>query len=208
MATYPEDEFDQLPPTGRRGAHRREGDTGQRSAYAIIGVVAVIAILLVVAVFNIIRTSFVDPEEQVAEPPAAEQTESPGEDPTEDGDDSIAAVDKDAVTVAVFNGSGVTGAGAAFAEATEANGWNVDEVGNYQTPDSTSTVFYTSPDQEVQAAALADELGIEQIEESTDFSADLTVVIASDIAEQGPPAADGATEGPGGADDDAEGADG
>src|SRR5699024_10890685 len=110
---------------------------------------------------------------------------------------------REAVVVAVFNGSGVTGAGAAFAEATEANGWVVDEVGNYQTPDSTSTVYYSSADQEVQAAALAEERGVEQIEESGDFSADLTVVIASDIAEQGPPDAEGATAAP-----DAEDADG
>lgn len=196
MPTYPEDEFDRLPPTGRRGAHRRDDGIGKRGAYVLIGVVAVIAILLVVGVFNIIRTSFTDPEEQVAEPPAAEQTESPDEDPTEDADDSVAAIDREAVVVAVFNGSGVTGAGAAFAEATEANGWIVDEVGNYQTADSASTVYYSTADQEVQAAALADELGIEQIEESADFSADLTVVVASDIAEQGPPGADGETDAP------------
>nr|WP_232483515.1 LytR C-terminal domain-containing protein [Brevibacterium yomogidense] len=150
---------------------------------------------MVVGVFNIIRTSFSDPEEQVA-PPAVEQTESPDEDPTEDADDSVAAVDREAVVVAVFNGSGVTGAGAAFAEATEANGWIVDEVGNYQTPDPSSTVYYSTADQEVQAAALAEELGIEQIEESGDFSADLTVVVASDIAEQGPPDAGGGTAAP------------
>lgn len=196
MPTYPEDEFDRLPPTGRRGAHRRDDGIGTRGAYVLIGVVAVVAILLVVGVFNIIRTSFTDPEEQVAEPPAAEQTESPGEDPTEDADDSVAAIDREAVVVAVFNGSGVTGAGAAFAEATEANGWIVDEVGNYQTADSASTVYYSTADHEVQAAALADELGIEQIEESADFSADLTVVIASDIAEQGPPGADDETAAP------------
>lgn len=203
MPTYPEDEFDRLPPTGRRGAHRRDDGIGRRGAYVLIGVVAVIAILLVVGVFNIIRTSFIDPEELVDDPPVAEETESPGEDPTEGADDSVAAVDREAVVVAVFNGSGVTGAGAAFAEATEANGWVVDEVGNYQTPDSNSTVFYSSADQEVQAAALAEELGIEQIEESGDFSADLTVVIASDIAEQGPPDTGGGTAAP-----DAEGADG
>lgn len=203
MPTYPEDEFDRLPPTGRRGAHRRDDGIGRRGAYVLIGVVAVIAILLVVGVFNIIRTSFIDPEELVDDPPVAEETESPGEDPTEGADDSVAAVDREAVVVAVFNGSGVTGAGAAFAEATEANGWVVDEVGNYQTPDSNSTVFYSSADQEVQAAALAEELGVEQIEESGDFSADLTVVIASDIAEQGPPDAGGGTAAP--EDDGAEG---
>lgn len=203
MPTYPEDEFDRLPPTGRRGAHRRDDGIGRRGAYVLIGVVAVIAILLVVGVFNIIRTSFIDPEELVDDPPVAEETESPGEDPTEGADDSVAAVDREAVVVAVFNGSGVTGAGAAFAEATEANGWVVDEVGNYQTPDSNSTVFYSSADQEVQAAALAEELGIEQIEESGDFSADLTVVIASDIAEQGPPDTGGGTAAP--EDDGAEG---
>lgn len=182
---YPEDEFDRLPPTGRRGAHRQESAIGQRGAYVLIGIVALIAVLLVVGVINIIRTSFVDPEAQVQDPPAAESSEDP-ESPAPE--ETSAEVDRESVVVAVFNSSGVSGAGAKFAEATEATGWVVDEVGNYSSPDSTSTVYYTLPEHEVQAAALADELGIENIEESQEFSADLTVVIASDIAEQGPPA--------------------
>ncbi|WP_051297328.1 LytR C-terminal domain-containing protein [Brevibacterium album] len=194
MPTYPEDEFDRIAPTGRRGAHRREAEPGQRGAYVIIAVVAVIAVLLVVAVVNIIRTSFSNPEENVAEPPAAsepaepggeEDAEVPGEEAT---DEASAEVDKTTVTVGIYNGSGVNGAGAAFGEAASAQGWSVDDVVTYSTPDSTSTVFYSAPEYEAQAAVLAEELGIESIEESAEFPQDITAVIASDIAEQGPPA--------------------
>jgi len=205
---YPEDEFGRLPPTGRRGAHRKETGSGLRGAYVIIAVTAVVAVLLVIGVFNIIRTSFTNPEEQVAETPAAEETDSPGETPTEETEEAAPEVDKGEVMVAILNGSGMTGAGAEFSEAAEANGWTLAETGNYATPDTTSTVFYASPDHEDHATALAAELGIEQVEESADFTADVTAVITSDIAEQGPPAADGETPetGEGAEDGAAEGA--
>lgn len=205
MASYPEDEFDRLPPTGRRGAHRKETGAGMRGAYVVIAVAAVVAVLLVIGVFNIIRTSFKDPEDQVAEPPAAEETQSPGEE-SEETEDAAPEVDKGEVAVAIYNGSGVDGAGAVFSEAAEANGWTLAETATYATPDSTSTVFYTSPDHEDHARALAAELGIEQVEESAEFTADVTAVITSDIAEQGPPGSDGATsEQEGGAADPDEG---
>ena len=196
MASYPEDEFDRLPPTGRRGAHRKETGTGMRSAYVVIAVAAVVALLLVIGVFNIIRTSFKDPEDQVAEPPVAEETESPGEESEEETEEPAPEVDKSQVTVAIYNGSGVNGAGATFSEATEANGWTLAETTTYATPDSTSTVFYANPDHEDHAKALAAELGIEQVEESADFTSDVTAVITSDIAEQGPPGSDGGTTEP------------
>ena len=191
MPTYPEDEFDRLPPTGRKGAHRQESALSQRSAYVIIAIVALIAILLVVGVINIIRTSFHDPEAQVQDPPAATESASPGEESSDESDETVAAVDRESVVVAVFNSSLVNGAATVFAEAVEANGWVVDEVGNYPSADTVSVVYYSTAENEVQAAALAEELGIEEIQESTDFSADITVVIASDIAEQGPPGAEG-----------------
>lgn len=199
MASYPEDEFDRLPPTGRRGAHRKETGAGLRGAYVVIAVAAVVAVLLVIGVFNIIRTSFKDPEDQVAEPPVAEETESPGEESGEEAEETEEAapeVDKSEVSVAIYNGSGVNGAGATFSEAAEANGWTLAETATYATPDSTSTVFYASPDHEDHATALAAELGIEQVEESAEFTADVTAVITSDIAEQGPPGSDGGTAEP------------
>lgn len=196
MASYPEDEFDRLPPTGRRGAHRKETGAGMRGAYVVVAVAAVVAVLLVIGVFNIIRTSFKDPEDQVAEPPVAEETESPGEESGEETEEAAPEVDKSEVSVAVYNGSGVNGAGATFSEAVEANGWTLAETATYATPDSTSTVFYTSPDHEAHATALAAELGIEQVEESAEFTADVTAVITSDIAEQGPPGSEGGTAEP------------
>lgn len=191
MASYPEDEFDRLPPTGRRGAHRKETGGGMRGAYVVIAVIAVVAVLLVIGVFNIIRSSFSGPEEQVAQPPAAEETESPGEEPAEETEEAVPEVDKTEVSVAIYNGSGVNGAGAEYSEAVESNGWTIAETTTYATPDTTSTVFYADPAHEDHATALAAELGIEQVEESAEFTSDLTAVITSDIAEQGPPGSEG-----------------
>jgi biopolymer transport protein ExbD len=193
MPTYPEDEFDRLPPTGRRGAHRQESTLSQRSAYVLIAIVAIVAVLLVVGVVNIIRTSFHDPEEQVQEPPAATETDSPGEDGTDEGEDATAEVDKESVVVSIQNISGVNGAAAAFQEAIEANGWTVQDVGTLSSPESVSTVYYSAREHEAQAAALAEELGVEQTEESAEYPGDLTLVLASDLAADGPQ--DAATDG-------------
>ena len=197
MPDYPEDEFDRLPPTGRRGAHRQESTLSQRSAYVLIAIVAIVAVLLVVGVVNIIRTSFHDPEEQVEEPPAATETDSPGEDGTDEGEDTTAEVDKESVVVSIQNISGVNGAAASFQEAIEGNGWTVEGVTTGSSPESMSTLYYSDPEHEVQAAALAEELGVEQIEESAEYPAELTLVLASDLAADGPQgtATDGAETG-------------
>ncbi|WP_291794854.1 LytR C-terminal domain-containing protein [Brevibacterium sp.] len=203
MPEYPEDEFDRIAPTGRRGAHRREPESGQRGAYTIIAVVAVIAVLLIVGVVNIIRTSFSNPEDNVAEPtPAATQSEEPEgeESPTDEASDpSEAEVDRSSVSIGIYNGSGVNGAGSAFADAATAHGWTVSDIVTYATPSTTSTVYYSAPEYEAQAAVLASDLGIDSIAESGEFPEHITAVITSDIAEQGPPE----VEGDAGAEDDA-----
>ena len=91
----------------------------------------------------------------------------------------------------------MNGAAAAFQEAIEGNGWTVQDVGTLSSPESVSTVYYSAPEHEAQAATLAEELGVEQIEESTEYPAELTLVLASDLAAEGPQgtATDGAETG-------------
>jgi hypothetical protein len=193
MARYPKDEFDDIPSVQRRGAHRRTGGTrSQAGAITLISVLAIAALLLVLGAVNIIRSSTQDPEQQVAEPEAtAEETVEPT--PTED---PVEAVEKTA-SVTVLNASGVSGVGGRFGEAVEGAGWELALVGNYSTPDSVSSVHYSDAEFEAEARAVADLLGIEDVEESSEFQGDITVVVCSDIAESDPGSGpDDATEEP------------
>ncbi|GAA4283105.1 hypothetical protein GCM10022261_06360 [Brevibacterium daeguense] len=184
MARYPKDEFDDIPPMQRKGAHRRTGGTrSQAGAIALISVLAIAALLLVLGAVNIIRSSAEDPEQQVAEPAAtAEETADPTE--TAAGD-SVEVVEKTA-SVTVLNASGVGGVAGRFGDAVEDAGWEIAQVGNYSTPDSVSSVHYSDSEFEMEARAIADLLGIEDVEESTEFQGDITVVVCSDIADSEP----------------------
>ena len=179
MAKYPRDEFDDLQPTGRKGAHRRGGPISQGGAIALIAVLAIAALLVVFGAFNIIRQSASNPEENVAEPPAATEEAEPTE---ETSDPAVDVVDKTA-EVHVLNGSGVTGAAAKFREHLVSNGWNVTDVGNHATNESSSAVYYSDDEYEMQAGALAAELGVETVEKSTEFPGQVTLLITSDIAD-------------------------
>lgn len=188
MSQYPEDEFDRIEPTGRRGAHRRDtGKPAQYGALALIAVVAVIAVLLVIGVVNIIRSSAGSPEEKVAEPAATQSASAEPEETETAAVEPATDEEKAQTTVAVLNSSGVSGAAAKYGDAAAAAGWSVSELGNYQDTGSTSVVYYKDPEDEKIARALGADLGIAEVEESEEFAADVTAVIASDIAEDEPP---------------------
>ena len=171
---YPYDEFDSIEPSGRKGAHRRqEGGLSQTAAVSLIAVLAIVAALLVFGAIRIIGSSTVDPETQVAETqaPAAEDTPEPTAEP----------VDKTA-SVTVLNASGVSGAAKKFADAIEADGWTLKTTGNASSPLTETVVYYSDPELEAQAQAVADLIGAQNIEESSEYTGDLTVLLCSDIA--------------------------
>lgn len=184
MPEYPKDEFDELQPSERRGAHRQtKGPTSQAGAIALVAVLALAAVLLVVGAVNIIQRSSSDPADVTAEE-QARASEEPAAEPT-DSETEVAVVDKTA-EVSVLNASGISGAADEYASALESADWTIAEVGNYSTPDSETIVYYADPEFQVQAEVLAEEIGAAGVEESADFEGDLTIVLCSDIAEQIP----------------------
>ncbi len=76
----------------------------------------------------------------------------------------------------------------------EKEGWTIGKVGNYSTARSDSVVYYRDKDSAAQAKLVADALGIKATEQSKDFTADLTVVVCSDIAQRGPKPSGGDAE--------------
>ncbi|WP_210603233.1 LytR C-terminal domain-containing protein [Brevibacterium oceani] len=185
------DEFDEIEPGRRSGAHRQESAASSNiGAISLVIVLALVAVLLVVAAINIIFSSMGNPESKIADPPASESASSepsPSESEVNVADDSI--------TVDVLNGSGVSGAAKKFSEAVEDKGWKLGQVGNYSTNLTDSTVYYNGEDNASQAKLVAKSLGISATEASSDFDADVTVVICSDIADRGPESGGESTEG-------------
>ncbi|SMX83967.1 LytR C-terminal domain-containing protein [Brevibacterium antiquum] len=186
------DEFDEIETGRRSGAHRQDSSAQSNvGAIALVIILALVAVLLVVAAINIITSSMKDPESNVADS-ASDKTASASPSPSE----SEVSVADSSLTVDVLNGSGVSGVAKKFSEAVEEKGWGIGQVGNYSTALTDSTVYYSGEANASQAKLVADALGIEATEASTNFDADITVVICSDIAERGPePSEGGADEG-------------
>lgn len=184
------DEFDEIETGRRSGAHRQESAAQSNvGAIALVIILALVAVLLVVAAINIITSSMKDPEANVADSgsdKAASASPSPSESEVSVADSSL--------KVDVLNGSGVSGVAKKFSEAVEEKGWGLGEVGNYSTGLTDSTVYYSDEANASQAKMVADALGIEAVESSTDFDTDITVVICSDIAERGPEPSEGGSE--------------
>ena len=184
------DEFDEIEPGRRSGAHRQESAASSNiGAISLVIILALVAVLLVVAAINIIFSSMGNPESKIADPPASESASaelSPSESEVSVADDSI--------TVDVLNGSGVSGAAKKFSEAVEEKGWTLGQVGNYSTDLSDSTVYYNGEENASQAKLVAKSLGVSATEASSDFEADVTVVICSDIADRGPESSEGGSD--------------
>lgn len=184
------DEFDEIEPGRRSGAHRQESAAHSNvGAIALVVVLALVAVLLVVAAINIITSSMKDPESNVGES-GSDSSASAKPSPSE----SEVSVADSSIKVDVLNGSGVSGTAKKFSDAVEKKGWTIGKVGNYSTNLSTSTVYYKGEDNASQAKLVADSLGIEATEASEDFTSDVTVVICSDIAERGPEPSSGASD--------------
>jgi flagellar basal body-associated protein FliL len=185
------DEFDEIEPGRRSGAHRQESAASSNiGAISLVIVLALVAVLLVVAAINIIFSSMGNPESKIADPPASEASESTSAEPSPS--ESEVSVADDSITVDVLNGSGVAGAAKNFSEAVEEKGWTLGQVGNYSTNLTDSTVYYHGEDNAAQAKLVAESLGVSATEASEDFDADITVVICSDIADRGPEPSEGA----------------
>ena len=187
------DEFDEIEPGRRSGAHRQESAASSNiGAISLVIVLALVAVLLVVAAINIIFSSMGNPESKIADPPASEASESTSAEPSPS--ESEVSVADDSITVDVLNGSGVSGAAKKFSEAVEEKGWKLGQVGNYSTDLSDSTVYYNGEENASQAKLVAKSLGVSATEASSDFEADITVVICSDIADRGPESSGGGSD--------------
>ena len=81
----------------------------------------------------------------------------------------------------VLNASGVTGAEKEIAKKIEDAGWKDVKTEPGRSASSTSVVYYAD-DFEEEAKELAELIGVEEVESSSEYSTDITLLLNSDIA--------------------------
>lgn len=89
-------------------------------------------------------------------------------------------VDRDDAPVTVLNGAGVAGAAGDTADALEAAGWTIAEIGNAE-PRETTTVLYP-PELRAAAELLRDDLPLSVALEEDTGAGGLTLVLGADVA--------------------------
>jgi hypothetical protein len=177
---YPPDEFDAVDRSDApRGSHRRPRSTWSTLwpyglALAVSGALA----------FTLVEYVWQDrepaPSAQGTGAPVTGAPTAPGAtaSPSPQGEPDLSA------PVSVLNATSVRGLAGEVAAELEDAGWTAVVTGNYTGDDLTaSTVIYGSPDLEASARAVAEELGIAEVELATGDATDgIDVVLEPDYA--------------------------
>jgi len=186
MATFPQDQFDQVPTELKRvGAHRAPPPRG-RGAIAFAWAALATGVLVVAGLYGLSR---LDPTFEFALPVIGG-----GQDPesTPSASASVVPPVTDPTTVdpalglsiSVFNGSPTEGLQNTAADAIAAAGWPNPARANATARDETDTVvYYRSAEFEGIARGLVQLLGVGSVQLSDAFlGAPVTVVVGSDYA--------------------------
>ena len=189
---YPEDEFDAIDDDGPVpvGAHRAEVPAW-RSWVPLLLVILIVPLLAWGAVAFLGKTRTPDTSEPPPAPPAAEPSAAPSEagqgaeETTAPEATETPAGSADLTAgVTVHNGTATNGLAGRTGDKLQNAGFTgvVVSQGSYQAAEpQVSTIFYSSPDYEATAHAVAEALGITEIVESpTDAESNPIVVVLRD----------------------------
>jgi hypothetical protein len=194
MATFPRDQFDDIPEDLHRvGAHRAPAKKG-RGWFAFLWAILATVILVAGGLFALSRFDsrfaldipLFQPEETPTPTPTPIQTADPVTDPvawSTENPELWAAL-----TVSVLNGTPTQGLANLAGDQLVAAGWPDPARANASVRDEEATiVYYSSEDYEGVARGIAQQLGVTEVELSEAFpGATVTVVLGADYV---PPAA-------------------
>lgn len=188
MATFPKDQFDNLPEDlTRQGAHRAPKKRGGGWIGLLVSIVAT-AVLITGGLYavSLVNDSieFTIPglgggEEEVATPSVSATPEVP---PILDPAD----IDKSRkITITVLNGTAVSGLEKTAGKALTGGKWPVTSTNPSSSSDIQKTfVYYKNPEDEDVARGLVIALGVGEIRESDKFlGAPITIVVGQDYAD-------------------------
>jgi len=187
MPTFDRDRFDDLPADlDRVGAHRAEKRPGRGwIAFAWAALATGVLVGAGVVYLGVANDSFqfVNPSSsttaQAEEADTATPTATPSVTPLTDP----SQVDPSVTTITVLNGTATAGLAGSASEALESAGWVVGTQGNASERVATSTVYYAAEVDEPAALGLAQQLGIDDVEQTDAFpGAALTIVLGADYS--------------------------
>ncbi|WP_158609621.1 LytR C-terminal domain-containing protein [Kocuria soli] len=189
-SSWPRDAFDDVPEEGARvGAHRALDAPAPRVTRQIAGLLLAGAVALAVgaAAYLLGGNSEAAPGAASGASASPSQSQSQSQEATESATPTQEAeptVEPDAsVQVGVYNAAEVDGAAGTTAQDLSSAGWTVSATDDWGVGVEQSVVYYA--DDEEQAQAVADHLGIEQVASDEAVGYPIVVVIGSDLAEDG-----------------------
>lgn len=186
MATYPKDQFDDLPDDILRvGAHRGpklkgRGWIGFAWSALATGVIVLVSVYLIGQSNGTNLFGGTDSTTASTSTPTAIPTAKPVTDPTK------ASVKKRKITITVLNGTQTDGLQSDAAKVLKAAKWKVGSKATSSSNEITTTVvYYANSKNEDVARGVAIALGVGSIRFSDAFQegAPLTVVLGSDFAD-------------------------
>lgn len=208
MSQHPHDEFDDVPPyqSGEAGKHRAPGASGgaagRSGGLKWIGLLA--AVVLVVGLFSwLVFGDDDDAETTAGEEGVTEEQEDAPEGEGEEGDaegqgegqdegqgeaaqqeegqeETEGEVDME-TPVQIFNHNGPGGTAANAETQLEEQGYNVTALNNWEWGAQTTPVIYHSAEDAEFAQQLASDMGIDNLQESDQFTT-VAVVVGEEYA--------------------------
>ena len=187
MATFPQDQFDEVPAELKRvGAHRAPRPKG-RGAIAFAWAALATGVLVVGGLYGLSR---VNPDITFALPDFGGDGGDPGATPSASASSVPPVTDPTTVdpalnlSISVLNGSGTDGLQNTAGDAIKAAGWPNPARNNSTTrEEETTVIFYRSTEFEGIALGLAQLLGVGTIQLSDAFlGAPVTIIVGNDYA--------------------------
>jgi hypothetical protein len=187
MATFPQDQFDEVPAELKRvGAHRAPRPRG-RGAIAFAWAALATGVLVVAGLYGLSR---IDPTFTFAFPGIGSGQEDPAATPSASGPVVEAVTDPTTVdaalglSISVFNASPAEGLQNTAGDAILAAGWpNPARANADQRDEEATVVYYRSAEFEGIALGLAQLLGVGTVQLSDRFlGAPVTIILGSDYA--------------------------
>lgn len=185
MAEHEHDEFDDVPwDSPYRGAYRGEQPekTGGYKHLAAV-IVAGICALVIGGLFFLLSPKTAGPEAAGQSASSSSSSSSPSgggqsESSTPSSSDAGSAEPDSSTSVGVYNYASKEGVATKAASTLREAGWTISDVSNWEGGAEDASVVYYASGSEAQAKAIAQKLGIQNVQEATGYNYEVVVVLS------------------------------
>ncbi|QPZ37366.1 LytR C-terminal domain-containing protein [Paramicrobacterium chengjingii] len=186
-SSHPQDRFDDVPHSSRVGAHRAPG---RRSWVGFLWAAIATIVLIALGIFGLsIATDRLNLDQVI--PGSSEPSETPTPTQTTQKPTVEPTIDPEAL-IQVLNGTTTVGLASDVKAALGEGGWTASNVTASNASDDSlekTVIYYDDDSLEAAARGVAQTLGVEAVEYSTEFSVgdvpQIVVVLGSDYVAEG-----------------------